>query len=148
MEVFADYSSPTPKMRPFSSQNLPDLDGDYDDIVKDIKKRLKEKNQEKLPYRPGRCLTQVKYDADPEEILGKLVFIFEKLWKIVVHKDIENYTIRVICDKENLPKVDALVRVVRDEKEELSVLEFRNLHSDFFEFQSFFEGVCRKYFRD
>mmetsp|Transcript_1866 Transcript_1866/g.2621 ORF Transcript_1866/g.2621 Transcript_1866/m.2621 type:complete len:483 (-) Transcript_1866:232-1680(-) len=132
----------------FTVPNLPDLDGDYDDIVKDIKKRLKEKNQEKLPYRPGRCLTQVKYDADPEEILGKLVFIFEKLWKIVVHKDIENYTIRVICDKENLPKVDALVRVVWDEKEELSVLEFRNLHSDFFEFQSFFEGVCRKYFRD
>jgi len=77
-----------------------------------------------------RCLTQVKYDADPEEILGKLVFIFEKLWKIVVHKDIENYTIRVICDKENLPKVDALVRVVRDEKEELSVLEFRSLGSN------------------
>jgi len=62
MEVFADYSSPTPKMRPFSSQNLPDLDGDYDDIVKDIKKRLKEKNQEKLPYRPGSALIKQAID--------------------------------------------------------------------------------------
>jgi len=49
-------------MRPFSSQNLPDLDGDYDDIVKDIKKRLKEKNQEKLPYRPGSALIKQAID--------------------------------------------------------------------------------------
>jgi len=55
--------------------------------------------------------------------------------------------IRVKCDKAGLPKVDALLTVFQDGKNtSSSIVEFRNLNSDFFEFKMFFEGVWEKYF--
>mmetsp|Transcript_31752 Transcript_31752/g.51413 ORF Transcript_31752/g.51413 Transcript_31752/m.51413 type:complete len:121 (+) Transcript_31752:2063-2425(+) len=76
----------------------------------------------------------------------RLICIFEKTWKVVVHKDVESYSIRVICDKANFPEVDALLTVFWDEKKEVSIVEFRNLNSSYFEFQNFFEGVRSEYF--
>jgi len=129
----------------FNVLKLPKLEEDYDGIIKNI-----EKIGKRVPYRPEsaliKCLTMFKYKDDPEETLGRLICIFEKTWKVVVHKDVESYSIRVICDKANFPEVDALLTVFWDEKKEVSIVEFRNLNSSYFEFQNFFEGVRSEYF--
>eukprot|EP00466_Bigelowiella_natans_P019672 jgi/Bigna1/91125/estExt_fgenesh1_pg.C_890043 len=129
----------------FNVLKLLKLEDDYDGIIKNI-----EKIGKRVPYRPEsaliKCLTMFKYKDDPEETLGRLICIFEKTWKVVVHKDVESYSIRVICDKANFPDVDALLTVFWDEKKEVSIVEFRNLISSYFEFQHFFEGVRSEYF--
>mmetsp|Transcript_17292 Transcript_17292/g.28130 ORF Transcript_17292/g.28130 Transcript_17292/m.28130 type:complete len:523 (-) Transcript_17292:330-1898(-) len=107
---------------PFSLAKFPELPSNYDQISMDEKKRVNYLSDSAVV----KCHTVIKYDYEPEDTLAKLVAIFEDLWKANVTKDIENYTIRVKCDKEKFPKVNVLITVFEDkDKEDESIIEFR-----------------------